>query len=88
MSQPQPQLRFLDLGATVASVHPLRAESPGARPSLVRGHRDLHPLRTITRGLDPCHRITEDGIRRAARLADLRTVGQVHISTTEGRFDE
>ena len=37
----QPQVRILDLGATVASLHAFSADSTGARASIVLGHRDL-----------------------------------------------
>lgn len=36
-----PRLRILDLGATVASLHAFSADSTGAQPNIVLGHRDL-----------------------------------------------
>jgi aldose 1-epimerase len=37
----RPQLRILDLGATVASLEAFSADAGGARPNIVLGHRDL-----------------------------------------------
>ncbi len=37
----QPQVRVLDLGATVASLHAFSADSTGHRPNVVLGHQDL-----------------------------------------------
>lgn len=37
----RPQVRILDLGATVASLQAFDADSTGTRPNIVLGHRDL-----------------------------------------------